>query len=191
MTSHGQYGADVMPVTFRASGQGEWVIERITAVRGSALAPAPRLSVIEGRLLPTEVGDVWSLRGVTSHARYVERPEKTRLDAISPPLGRRLATHAALIPIRKSAAWWALAQDERRAVFETRSRHIAASLPYLPRVARRLHHARELGEPFDFLTWFELAPEHTSAFDDLVATLRASEEWSFVEAEVDVRLVRG
>src|SRR5438477_5729245 len=28
-------------------------------------------------------------------------------------------------PIRKSAAWWALAQDERRAVLEERSHHIA------------------------------------------------------------------
>jgi hypothetical protein len=28
---------------------------------------------------------------------------------------------AALIPIKKSAVWWAMAQDERRAIFEERS----------------------------------------------------------------------
>src|SRR4029079_13110465 len=86
----------------------------------------------------------WLLRGVTSHARYVERAEKTALAAVTPPLDRPDATRAALIPIRKSAAWWDLAQDERRAIFEARSRHIADSMPYLPRIARRLYHARAL-----------------------------------------------
>jgi len=57
------------------------------------------------------------------------------------------ATFAALIPIRKSEAWWSLAQDERRALFEETSRHIAIGMEYLPGIARRLHRARELGEP--------------------------------------------
>ena len=35
-----------------------------------------------------------------------------------------------LIPIRKNEAWWALAQDERRAIFEERSHHIAIGLEY-------------------------------------------------------------
>src|SRR6185295_17505754 len=118
----------------------------------------------------------WALRGISGHARYVERREKTQLDAVSPPLGRPEATRAALIPIRKSARWWALPQDERRAIFEERSHHIADSLAYLPRVARRLYHARDLGEPFDFLTWFEFAPEHADAFEELVRVLRATEE---------------
>ena len=33
-------------------------------------------------------------------------------------------------------------------------------------MARRLRHGRDLGEPFDFLTWFEFDPEHAKAFDD-------------------------
>src|SRR5439155_935775 len=124
------------------------------------------------------------------HARYVERDEKGPLDAASPPLDRTEATRAALIPIKKSAAWWALAQDERRAIFETRSRHIADSMAYLPRIARRLYHSRELGEPFDFLTWFEFAPEHAAAFDELLGILRSREEWTYVDREIDIRLVR-
>ncbi len=109
---------------------------------------------------------------------------------MSPALGRPEATRAALIPIRKADAWWSLAQDERRTIFEERSGHIAKSLRYLPAIARRLHHARDLGEPFDFLTWFEYAPDHADAFDGLLAELRASEEWRYVEREVDIRLVR-
>ena len=106
------------------------------------------------------------------------------------PLRRPEATCAALIPIRKSDAWWDLAQDERRTIFESASHHISASLRYLPAIARRLYHSRDLGEPFDFLTWFEFAPEHAAAFDELVATLRATAEWTYVEREVDIRLSR-
>ena len=96
----------------------------------------------------------------------------------------------ALLPIRKSAVWWALAQDERRAIFEEQSAHIALGLRALPAVARRLHHARDLDEPFDFLTWFEYAPADAPRFDELLARLRATREWAFVDREIDIRLVR-
>jgi chlorite dismutase len=132
----------------------------------------------------------FALRGVTGHVRYVEQREKAALAAVQPPLGRPEATCTALIPIRKSEAWWDLAQDERRAILEQRSRHIAIGLDYLPAIARRLYQSRELGEPFDFVTYFEYAPEHATLFEELVAALRESEEWRYVEREVDVRLVR-
>jgi len=51
-------------------------------------------------------------------------------------------------------------------------------------------HSRDIGEPFDFLTWFEYAPHHSEAFEDLVRTLRNTEEWRFVDREVDIRLER-
>jgi hypothetical protein len=57
-------------------------------------------------------------------------------------------------------------------------------------VARRLLHGRDLGEPFDFLTWFEFAPEHTQAFDESLLRMRTSQEWQYVEREVEVRLER-
>jgi chlorite dismutase len=132
----------------------------------------------------------WALRGVTSHARYVTAREKAALEAAQPSLGRPEASRAALIPIRKTPAWWALAQDERRAILEENSHHIAVGLEYLPAVARRLYHGRELGEPFDFLTWFEFSPEHNTAFDNLLTRLRGTEEWRFVDREVEIRLVR-
>ena len=91
---------------------------------------------------------------------------------------------------RAPEAWWDLAQDERRAIFEEQSRHIGIGMEYLPAVARRLHHSRELGEPFDFLTWFEYAPEHADAFEELVRRLRSTAEWRYVEREVDIRASR-
>jgi chlorite dismutase len=92
--------------------------------------------------------------------------------------------------LSKTLAWWNLSQDERREVLEERSHHIATGLRYLPAIARRLHHGRDLGEPFDFLTWFEYAPQDAGAFERLVALLRATEEWNYVEREVDIRLTR-
>ncbi|MFN8889797.1 MAG: chlorite dismutase, partial [Cyclobacteriaceae bacterium] len=57
-------------------------------------------------------------------------------------------------------------------------------------IARKLYHCRDIGEPFDFLTWFEYAPEHATAFEDLVGKLRETEEWKYVDREIDIRLTR-
>lgn len=176
-------------VTFDAGDSGGWRVDRIDAVVGEALAPAKRLRVAEGDGAPM-AGALWTLRGVTSNTRYANRSEVDGLAARQQGLRRPQATHAALIPIRKTESWWALAQDERRAVFEEQSRHTAVGMDYLPAVARRLHHSRELGEPFDFLTWFEYAPEDSQAFEKLVDRLRATAEWRYVDREVDIRLSR-
>jgi chlorite dismutase len=125
-----------------------------------------------------------------SNVRYATRTEVTALRERQEPLGRADARCAALIPIRKSPAWWALAQDERRAIFEEASHHTAIGMDYLPAIARQLFHSRDIAEPFDFLTWFEFAPEHASAFEELVGNLRATAEWTYVEREVDIRLER-
>src|SRR5690349_5323273 len=166
-------------VTFSAGAAGSYRIDSLRAVTGESLPQATHLSVYEGVWHSPDAA-AWSLRGVSGHVRYVEQPEKLRLAAVTPALGRPDATLAALIPIRKSEAWWNLAQDERRAILEARSQHIAIGMRYLPAIARRLSHSRELGEPFDFVTWFEYAPEHAAAFEELLQALRASEEWSYV-----------
>jgi hypothetical protein len=181
-------------VTFSAGASGPWRIDRITPVVGESLEFAPRLAMTEHAVTehadPSPNPDVWTLRGTTSNTRYTIRSEVKALAARQQGLGRRDATCAALIPIRKTPAWWSLAQDERRAILEEQSRHIEIGLGYLPAVARRLHHGRELGEPFDFLTWFEYAPQDADAFEELVDRLRLSPEWTFVDREVDIRLSR-
>ena len=176
-------------VSFLGGTDGPWTVERMTAVTGAALPIIQRLRVVEGDQVVASAGG-WCLRGVTSNERYVERPERTLLTERQPPLAREEATCAALIPISKSMAWWELTQDERRTVLEERSSHIAVGLEYLPVVARRLHHGRDLGETFDFLTWFEYPPEASTEFEDLVKRLRSTEEWRYVEHEVDIRLRR-
>lgn len=173
-------------ITFAAAERGLWRILRNDAIVGDKLPTASHLDLVEGAAAPDDA--VWRLRGVISNTRYTERQEVDGLAAVQQGLHRPEATCAALIPIRKNAAWWALAQDERRAIFEAQSRHIGIGLDYLPAIARRLHHCRDLGEPFDFLTWFEYAPEHADAFEHLVERLRATEEWRYVDREIDIRL---
>jgi chlorite dismutase len=167
---------------------GRWKVEKIEPVRGPGLPQVECLDILEGEEAFEKAHGVWVLKGVTSNQRYVTQQENAELNAKQEGLGRPAATRASLIPIKKSETWWSLAQDERRKIFEDQSRHISGSLKYLPAIARRLHHSRDLGEAFDFLTWFEFAPEHEALFDELVAMLRATPEWNYVEREVDIRL---
>ena len=182
-----------MFTTFRGGQSGAWRVTRFASVKGATLMKTPALSTVYSTsialpILPALTS--WRLAGVASHVRYVERLEKTQLTEKQEGLGRPEASCAALIPIKKSAAWWELTQEERRQIFEDKSHHIASSLKYLPAIARQLYHCRDLGEPFDFLTWFEYGPAHADAFEELVATLRATEEWRYVEREVDIRVER-
>ena len=177
-----------LPISFLAGAEGAWRITDIRPIAGEGLPGAARLRMAEGGSAP---GDgAWCLRGVTSNLRYTVEAERRTLAGVQEGLGRPAASCAVLIPIRKTAAWWEMAQDARRQVLEEESRHIGIGLDYLPAVSRRLIHSRDLGEPFDFLTWFEFAPDHTAGFDELLRRLRATAEWGFVEREVEVRLAR-
>ncbi|WP_211253751.1 hypothetical protein [Flavobacterium daejeonense] len=60
----------------------------------------------------------------------------------------------------------------------------------MPAIARKLFHSRDIGEPFDFLIWFEYAPVDEEAFEELLYKLRKTEEWNFIEIEVDMRFVK-
>ena len=178
-------------VTFVASERGVWSIVSNQPVIGPGLPPAGGLTVVEQRAPVDAAADVaWSLSGVVSNERYVNRDERAQLEARQQGLGRPDSTAAVLIPIRKTAQWWQLTQDERRDVFEERSHHIRIGIDALPMVARRLHHSRDLGGPFDFLTWFEFSPAQVDVFEEILAGLRASEEWTYVEREVEIRLTR-
>jgi hypothetical protein len=190
----GKGGVPVNPrlFTFVGGKTGGWSVSSARAIVGEALPAVDRVDIVNGAIATLPDGGKWLLRGVTSNERYATRVEKDQLVKVQAALGRPESTHAALIPIRKNAKWWALTQDERRAILEGQSHHIQIGMKYLPAVARRLHHCRDLGEaePFDFLTLFDFKKTDVAAFDDLVAALRATEEWKFVDREVDIRLMR-
>jgi Chlorite dismutase len=191
----GLYGEVTMNTRFFefvGGDTGIWQVVKTNTLVGESLLEVSRLDIASDSKIKPRPDASWVLRGITSNDRYVIREEKNELVSKQQGIGRPEATCAALIPIRKNENWWALTQDERRSIFDEHSNHIKIGLHYLPAVARRLHHCRDLSEnePFDFLTWFEFAPAHEAEFDQMLAELRASEEWKYIDREVDIRLTR-
>ncbi|MBB3320161.1 MULTISPECIES: chlorite dismutase family protein [unclassified Rhizobium] len=178
--------------TFVGGNQGGWIVVSQRALLGPPLAAVSRVAMLSGNG-PAEASDAaWILRGVATNDRYTTRDEKRSLVERQEPIGRPEATRAALILLQKSADWWAMTQDERRAVLEEQSHHIAIGLRFLPAIARRLLHCRdlEMDAPFDFLGFLDFAPADEPAFEDVLSELRATKEWSFMEREIDIRLAK-
>jgi chlorite dismutase len=175
-------------LSFKGGSEGQWKVLSMESISGEGLAEVSYLKI--DPIAIDESAANWVIKGLSSNMRYTERSERDQLVAIQAGLGRPEATLAALIPIRKTEAWWLLAQDERRQIFEETSQHTSIGLRYLPGIARKLYHSRDLGEAFDFLTWFEFSEAHEQDFNTLVATLRATQEWKYVDREIDIRLRR-
>ena len=169
---------------------GAWEVMQLTSRLGDPLAGATHVDVLNGRLDRTPVGTSWILSGLVRNTRYVTReefiPTETRRPAndVPPP------TCAALIPIRRSPDWWQLGREVRREMRHTQSQRAPRGLRYLSALIRRWQHRQDPSEQFDGVIWFEYEPRDSSAFDDLLADWRASEEWKYVDRECDIRLVR-
>jgi hypothetical protein len=138
--------------SFIGGRQGQWQVSEVRPIIDSSLELCDYLQIINGKTEPPPANSNWVLQAFTSNIRYSTRAEQNDLKLVQPPLDREEAISAVLIPIKKKSTWWELAQDERRAIFEEQSHHTAVGLEYLPRVARRLFHCRDLGEPFDLLS---------------------------------------
>ncbi|WP_163408684.1 chlorite dismutase family protein [Flavobacterium ajazii] len=173
---------------FIGDNSGEWEVTSMSTLKGNPIEMVSHLTKVpQSDLIQSETG-IWSFKGIISNLRYTEKEEKDKLTAIQEDLGRKSSTLGAFIPIRKSETWWSLAQDERRKIMESKSEHTQTGMKYLPAIARKLFHSRDIGEAFDFLTWFEYAPTDAEAFDELLHTLRKTEEWSYVNREINIRL---
>jgi chlorite dismutase len=113
------------------------------------------------------------MHGLTKKANYVPGfPDqmKSELKAASEPGPK---PYAIVIPIRKSADWWALEQDKRAAMMKE---HTEAALPYHKTVKRKLYHSTGLDD-VDFITYFE-----TSKLDDfhsLILSLEKVKEFQY------------
>lgn len=147
------------------------------------------------------------LTGTTQHLQYTDGGQQGDLGRISNSgKDHGPGTLAVLIPISKSEAWWALPLEARQEHFRTGARlasppgvgpghgHTTIGAAYADRIFRRLYHARYLpGSGWDFLTYFEMRPEHAPAFRQLLAQLRDPErnpEWAYVEREVEIWTTR-
>ena len=135
---------------------------------------------------------VWE--GVTTHLQYTSASERgVLLDVSAAPR----SGHVVVIPISKSPAWWALAQDERQAFFRRGHHgegHTRIGMTVADKIFRRLFHARyQPHSAWDFLTYFEFSDADAEAFRAMLATLRDPErnpEWAYVVRESEVWMQR-
>jgi chlorite dismutase len=107
------------------------------------------------------------MHGLTKKANYVPGfPEELKADlkAASDPGSK---PYVVVIPIRKSAEWWALDHEKRAMMMKE---HTEASLPYHKTVKRKLYHSTGLDD-LDFITYFE-----TSKLEDLHSLILSLEK---------------
>ena len=158
----------------------------------------PRLHEVELELRRRfgDVAGVHALEGAERSPRYTS-PDLHDFAYRRAAVRRsgRLAPHALILPINKTAAWWAQPSLERHAYFyphvdaETgcaAGGHARAAEEGVATLFRRLYHNpdgyQRPGE-FDFITYFECDEGHLDTFDRVHHALRdttQNPEWRFV-----------
>jgi hypothetical protein len=137
------------------------------------------------------------LHGVPQHLQYMTRAQRDKLSS-RPEFPPSQDTVAVVIPIRKSAAWWAFAHDERSVHFQQgkgKKGHTTIGASYVDRIHRKLYHTRYAVETrdHDFITYFEFDRAHTDDFKRLLTALRDTEqnpEWKYVDREYEIWMTK-
>jgi chlorite dismutase len=113
------------------------------------------------------------MHGLTKKPNYVpgfSDQMRTDLKTPSEP-GER--PYAIVIPIRKTAEWWGLDQEQRAVMMQE---HTAVTLPFLKTVKRKLYHSGGLDD-VDFITYFETS--QLEDFHNLVLSLEKVKEFRY------------
>jgi chlorite dismutase len=113
------------------------------------------------------------MHGLTKKANYVPGfPDQLKADlkVVSEPGSK---PYAIVIPVTKSADWWALDQEKRAAMMRE---HTEATLPYLTTVKRKLYHSSGLDD-LDFITYFETSK--LEDFHSLILSLEKVKEFRY------------
>ncbi|WP_455244371.1 chlorite dismutase family protein [Petrachloros mirabilis] len=116
---------------------------------------------------------VWLMNGLTKKANYVPSfSDQMKADLKGPSVAGP-NPYAIVIPIRKSAEWWALDQQSRTSMMQE---HTAVALPYQKTIKRKLYHSTGL-DGADFITYFETA--NLEEFQNLILALKQVKEFQY------------
>jgi Chlorite dismutase len=183
-------------------------VDKIVAVRGKpgvSLKEGSKLVRVETASKLPPLGEarmptiLLLFQGVPQHLEYTtkaQREDLTRRSRAELPPSKD--TMAVIIPIRKTAAWWALPTDERLAYFQKKGDkvgHTAIGADSVERIYRKLYHTRYAVETtdHDFVTYFEFERKHEGDFKALCAKLRdpkQNPEWNFVDREYEIWMTK-
>ena len=97
---------------------------------------------------------------------------------------------AVIIPLRKTAAWYALNQDQRKALIPA---HVDVGVPFIKTIHRRLFHSRAFSKDYDFITYFEFRASDETRFRQLCQALRdpkRNPEWTYIDRDFEVWLTK-
>lgn len=168
-------------LVIHVASPSEQIVTSFCAEATRLLAPAAAVRLLRGGVRPSNYTG-----GLMHHFAYASQRQQE-------PGG--VMPNAFLLPLRKTAAWWAKDWMERHTYFLPRYSesgrqlscgHALAAAPGIPHLMRRTY--RHLAEPtpeddYDFLTYFECADEAIPVFHQVCAALRdvrQNPEWEFV-----------
>ena len=199
-----------IPLGFTPGGSNRldrYLVRVVRSIRGEApptLRPGLGLARLESESPICghgfkEFSSGFFLHGVVQHLHYTRRSDQRELKTVSrAELAPSVETTAVLIPIAKSADWWAMSQDERQILFQKTARHeghFGIGRKYADRIFRRLYHTRYIdpAAPYDFLTYFEFNEADAPDFRKMIAELRDvknNPEWLYVDFEYEVWMTK-
>jgi chlorite dismutase len=128
---------------------------------------------LQSSLFGKHLKEAGIMHGLTKKANYVPGfPDQMKADlkAASEPGSK---PYVVVIPIRKSADWWALDQEKRAAMMKE---HTEAALPYHKTVKRKLYHSTGLDD-LDFITYFETSK--LEDFHSLILSMERVKEFQY------------
>ncbi|MBF0426713.1 MAG: chlorite dismutase family protein [Magnetococcales bacterium] len=108
-----------------------------------------------------------NLVGITKGLNYITKEKSPGLNPglTSTSYSAEPPRYAIVIPVKKSAEWWNLSDEQRLKEMEA---HTAPTLAFLSNVKRKLYHSTGLDDT-DFITYFETAD--LAAFNSLLLSL--------------------
>ncbi len=111
-----------------------------------------------------------TFNGITKAPNYVPSLPDDLKTALKTPPDPGPKPYVIVVPVRKDAEWWNMAQDGRNAMMKE---HTEATVAYLKTVKRKLYHASGLDD-LDFITYFETAK--LDDFNNLIIGLERVKE---------------
>jgi hypothetical protein len=193
-------GPELITIPTPAGGvRNRYRVNAVEVIKGPTPAlpePGWELHRIEAET-PISASSAFQIRGVTGTAQYTDpsAPYAAANGLRALPVTNE-PIFAVILPLRKTQAWWDLPFEQRKSHFHrdaTHPHHTDVGVPYVPKIHRRLFHAREFTRDYDFVTYFEFRAADEPAFRRLCRELRDTKlnpEWNYIDRDFEIWMTK-